>query len=294
MDADAAHIISVGGQQRGAFGNGHLQLGPPRTAPWVSSAFIANPLIEQAVAAILGEGAFLSFYNGNCNSPDSGVQVLHRDSSPWGAAGDTDDSRATAINVNFSTRAITAANGGPEIWPGSHRDPAEPDLEAERRAAAPPIQLEAPAGAVAFRDHRCAHSPCPPAQLLAKHPNDLSNYDWVWRRMWHRGVPNTSGLMRQMVSLNFDRRERQSDNRLRVRVLDKDGVVSRHLVEAEPDLDRRLVFSSDCEAAFAVPSRYGVDRNVRFVEGPVDHFSGIFDPGGAKAGPIDLSNLARM
>ena len=91
-----------------------------------------------------------------------------------------------------------------------------------------------------------------------------------------------------------DRRERQSDNRLRLRVQDKDGVVSRHLVEAEPDLDRRLVFSSDCEAAFAVPSRHGVDRNVRFVEGPVDHFSGIFDPGGAKAGPVDLPNLARM
>ena len=115
MDADAAHIISVGGQQRGAFGNGHLQLGPPRTAPWVSSAFIANPLIEQAVAAILGEGAFLSFYNGNCNSPDSGVQVLHRDSSPWGAAGDTDDSRATAMIETAKVRYRRAGAPGPKV-----------------------------------------------------------------------------------------------------------------------------------------------------------------------------------
>ena len=70
-----------------------------------------------------------------------------------------DAQNARSDEASFSTRAITAANGGPEIWPGSHRDPAEPDLEAERRIAAPPIQLEAPAGAVAFRDHRCAHSP---------------------------------------------------------------------------------------------------------------------------------------
>ena len=57
--AAASHAKRTGGQQRGAFGNGHLQLGPPRTAPWVSSAFIANPLIEQA------GGLALDWYDGD-------------------------------------------------------------------------------------------------------------------------------------------------------------------------------------------------------------------------------------
>lgn len=111
MDFDASIILGRGGQDRGAFGNGHLQLGPPRTSPWVRSEFVANDLIEQVVAAILGPDPFLSFYNGNCNTPGSGSQKLHRDSSPWGDAGSPEFTKTTTLNVNFSTRAITAANG---------------------------------------------------------------------------------------------------------------------------------------------------------------------------------------
>ena len=77
-------LVAVGWQQRGAFGNGHLQLGPPRTAPWVSAAFVANPLIEQVAADILGQGAFMSFYNGNCNSPNSVENSDKSNSSRWG------------------------------------------------------------------------------------------------------------------------------------------------------------------------------------------------------------------
>jgi hypothetical protein len=155
MDADASQIVASGGQSRGEFGNGHLQLGPPRGAPFVSSQFVANPLIEQCVAAILGEGAFLSFYNGNCNSPGSGSQKIHRDSSPWGDAGSPERLQATVINVNFSTREISSENGGPEIWPASHLDGGEPEdpasQAARRGAGSPPIHLEMPVGAVAFR-----------------------------------------------------------------------------------------------------------------------------------------------
>ena len=155
MDSDANQILAVGGQSRGEFGHGHLQLGPPRVAPFVSAQFVANPLIEQVVAAILGEGAFLSFYNGNCNSPHSGSQKLHRDSSPWGAAGASESMHATVINVNFSPRDICCENGATEVWPGSHMDGADPEQQAAQEArqgqGSPPIQIEMPAGAVAFR-----------------------------------------------------------------------------------------------------------------------------------------------
>ena len=38
-----------------------LQLGPPREAPWVVEAFVANQLVEQCVAAFLGPEPFLAF-----------------------------------------------------------------------------------------------------------------------------------------------------------------------------------------------------------------------------------------
>ena len=155
MDSDATQIVAAGGQNRGDFGHGHIQLGPPRVAPFVSAQFVANPLIEQVVAAILGEGAFLSFFNGNCNSPGSGSQKLHRDSSPWGDAGPSGPLQATVINVNFSPRDISCENGAPEVWPGSHMDGAEPEQPAAQAArvskGCPPIQIEMAAGAVAFR-----------------------------------------------------------------------------------------------------------------------------------------------
>ena len=157
--APAAQIVASGGQERGEFGHGHLQLGPPRVRPFVSAQLVANPLVEQVVAAILGRGAFLSFYNGNCNSPHSGRQKLHRDISPWGRAGSSEPLQATVINVNFSTRDICCDNGATEVWPGSHLDGAEPEqrsAQAARRALGfPPIQIEMPMGAVAFRGASC-------------------------------------------------------------------------------------------------------------------------------------------
>ena len=37
--------------------------GFPRSAPWVDSRVVANPLIEHVVSAVLGKGAFMSFCN---------------------------------------------------------------------------------------------------------------------------------------------------------------------------------------------------------------------------------------
>ena len=86
MDSDAAAIASTREfswqfGERGGFGGGHLQLGPPRCAPWVREEHVANPIIEQIAAAILGPAPFLSWFSGNCNSPGSAPQVTHPDHS---------------------------------------------------------------------------------------------------------------------------------------------------------------------------------------------------------------------
>eukprot|EP01050_Picozoa_sp_SAG11_P045071 SAG11_NODE_22259_length_409_cov_0.906452_2_plen_91_part_01 len=36
----------------GEFGYGHMQLGLPRCAPWVHPDIVANPILEQLVAAV--------------------------------------------------------------------------------------------------------------------------------------------------------------------------------------------------------------------------------------------------
>lgn len=57
MHADAQRLVGSGfwppQPERGAFGNGHIQLGPPRCAPWVHEDVLANPIIEQLVAGVL-------------------------------------------------------------------------------------------------------------------------------------------------------------------------------------------------------------------------------------------------
>ena len=62
----------------------------------------------------------------------------------------------------------------------------------------------------------------------------------------------------------------------------------------ESQTDWRLVFSADCRAAFARPSRYTVNRNVRFVDGPVNHFDNVFGPGGAAEGEADPGESVSM
>jgi hypothetical protein len=47
-----------------------------------------------------------------------------------------------------------------------------------------------------------------------------------------------------------------------------------------------LLFSSDARPAFARPNPH-VDRNVMFVDGPVNHFASAFVPGGAVPGAPD-------
>ena len=204
MDSDAAAILSTRdfswqfGDREG-FGGGHLQLGPPRQGCWVREEFVCNPIIEQVAAAILGPEPFLSWYNGNCNVPGSGQQVLHPDHE-WAFATAADAAaeghpwphRATTINVNFGTADVDSSNGGTEIWPvrlslcsvcqsvlsflgadrkGSHNDVEAarytledgapraveeqlPEVYETRRREHPPIILDIPLGAVAFRDHR--------------------------------------------------------------------------------------------------------------------------------------------
>lgn len=177
MDADSQSLINA--RKWGGAGEipGHLQQGPPPFAPYVFRDIVANPFAIQVTKAILGEGAYNRFYNGNANCPGSGTQPLHGDTPHlWQ---DMPHAHPTAsLVVNVSLVDVTEENGATELWPGTHlipvnRGPITATLEAQRRESVPPVRANARKGSLLIRD----------------------------MRLWHRGVPNYSSQVRHMIAM---------------------------------------------------------------------------------------------
>ncbi len=169
----------IGREQWGGAGRvpHHLQQGAPPHAPYIFPDIVANPITNQVTVALLGEGAYNSFYNGNTNCPGSGLQPLHMDTGHlWP---DLNPSHPTAtVVVNFALRDVSADDGAIELWPGTHLigdvgRRIDDEDEAKRRAELPPVRGETKKGSALIRD----------------------------MRMWHRGVPNPSDIPRHMVAL---------------------------------------------------------------------------------------------
>ena len=118
LDFAAAHYVATdkgiergpqGGFPRDPLAPG-LQIcsGLPRQAPWVHKEIVANPIIEQVVAAVMGGDIFLRYYNCNSSCPGSGRQMIHQDAAhAWktedeaAAASESWPHRVTRVFVNF-------------------------------------------------------------------------------------------------------------------------------------------------------------------------------------------------
>jgi hypothetical protein len=177
MDEDSQKLISV--KKWGGAGQikGHLQQGPPRSAPYVFADVVSNPFVIQVTKGLLGEGVFNSFYNGNTNSPGSGTQPLHRDGSQLWPGLEVAHPAASVV-VNICPVDASEENGSVEIWPGTHLEingdgPVDKETEDARRKVAPPIRGNLKKGSVLIRD----------------------------TRLWHRGVPNPSDRPRHMIAM---------------------------------------------------------------------------------------------
>jgi hypothetical protein len=260
-------------------GPGHLQLGPRRYGAYVDADLVANQLIESVIAELLGEGAWLGFYNGNVNCPGSGFQPLHFDRPfSWKteaeakAAGQSWPPPTTTVSCSVALSPITEATGATEIYPGTHREiavtkwqPREqpgnyPELVSEW---GPPASMTIPAGGVCFRDPR----------------------------MWHRGVPNPSASPRPMLALTYHSGLSQHQTGL---LVDDMSPADKQRCDEDPALkllqsgeigDGRLVFDESARRAFeSDPSAHGIYRNARFVTAPetVNHFLDAHLLGGAR------------
>ena len=181
MAADTVQLLEFleanGGNPRA---RGHLQQGPPPYPEYVFAEVVINSFAVQVAKKMLGEHAFLSFYNGNTNCPGSELQHVHLDGSHlwphWEIATPT-----CSLVINVPPADCTLENGAIELWPGTHRMPGRYDggvkdsLLEERRKNTPPVQVTTQKGDLLIRDVR----------------------------LWHRGVPNESNEARQMIAMVY-------------------------------------------------------------------------------------------
>jgi ectoine hydroxylase-related dioxygenase (phytanoyl-CoA dioxygenase family) len=262
-----------------ATGRGHLQLGLRRYAPYVREDLVANPLIENIVAAVLGPDAWLGFYNGNVNLPGSVHQPVHYDRPySWRSRAQAEEDGQswppppTTLSCSVALTEITQANGATEIYPGSHRETDVAQLPIGERISehpdllerwSPPARMPIPCGAVCFRDPR----------------------------MWHRGVPNPGDQVRPMIALTYHSGRCLSWRGRLVRDIDSSDVErckrdpSLKLLDDGGLADGRLVFEESTREVFeSADSPHQVNRNVRFVSSPhrVNHFLDAHQLGGAR------------
>jgi hypothetical protein len=278
-DAEQVRALGEATPHEKATGAGHLQLGLRRYAPFVKAELVANALIENVVAAVLGPNAWLGFYSGNVNLPGSVHQPLHYDRPfSWRTKekalkdGQSWPPPTTTLSCSVALTELTEENGATEIYPGTHHETAVTEWPLGERISkhpelierwGPPQRMIVPAGGVCFRDPR----------------------------MWHRGVPNPSEQARPMIALTYhSERCRHWRGRL-TKNMDQSAVEA---CRQNPALrvmddgslgDGRLVFEENARDAFtSTESRHGINRNVRFADSSerVNHFLDAHLVGGAR------------
>lgn len=168
---------------------GHLSQPMPRSGEHIYGDVVANPLLIQVTAAILGEGVHMHFYNGNTNMPGSPVQFLHRDAPHlW----PDPVHPVTSLVVNIAPVDVDESNGATELWPGTHHivglTGVTSEAEEERRVVAPPVRAVTRKGDAVIRDPR----------------------------LWHRGMPNHTAEPRHMVAMVHSKWFYERDTAIRV------------------------------------------------------------------------------
>lgn len=215
MDQDTEKLIAD--KHWGGAGRvkGHLQQGAPPFAPYIFPDVVSNAFAIQVSKGVLGEGVYNSFYNGNTNTPKSGLQPVHRDLQQLWPQWDGVHP-PTSLVVNVFPLDVDENNGCTEIWPGSHHipGPITDKMVKARSAEVAPVPAVAPKGSVIVRD----------------------------LRLWHRGVPNTSGEFRHMVAMIH------------------------HI--AWYGRRQKLLFNTGCQDAFVSED---LDHNAEFVDEPLDY-----------------------
>jgi hypothetical protein len=160
---------------------GNIQQDPPPFPPYLFRDVLLNEIVIAVTTAVLGRGIKNTLYTGNTALPGEERQPVHADTVHLWPRLEVAHPPVHLV-VNVPTVAMSAENGGTEIWPGTHRDttltaghdikvPA--DALERRRREAPPIQPTVRKGGVLIRD----------------------------MRLWHAGMPNRTDRPRPLIAM---------------------------------------------------------------------------------------------
>eukprot|EP00041_Stephanoeca_diplocostata_P003599 m.36162 g.36162 ORF g.36162 m.36162 type:complete len:421 (+) comp14454_c0_seq1:128-1390(+) len=278
LDLDCTHAWSDLMDDGGTNSNpveripGHLRIGLPRTAPWVLPDMVANPIIEQVVAALMPSplGRLIGWTGSTAipDGPDGHVWMnsdwLWRNPEAAEKAGHTWPPPTTTVIVDFTTQVydVMEENGAFELWPGTHMDTRvatfrHPNLRGRRRVGASyhpswgntdeAFEREC---AAEIAERREQH---PPVRCLL--PRGMVCFRDA--RTWTRNVSNSCHWPTHVLSLAYESTSTASLPGVRL-----DGYA---------DAREKLVFSQTAQSAFDGPVS-AVDRNIRFVDTElVDH-----------------------
>ena len=179
-----AHLEGRGGLdalEGKTFGKNHVGFHPPLVAPLADSRIVAHPIAVQLMRELLGPDLQCGFYNTNTAMPGSGIQPVHRDTTPLFGVSFPVPHPVSTLVLNVPLCDFDLENGSTEVWPGSHllvdlRPEDGKDLEA-RAADLPSARTNLKLGSLVLRD----------------------------MRMFHRGMPNRSDSPRTMLALVYSR-----------------------------------------------------------------------------------------
>lgn len=176
MEADIPELVR---RVRINMSKGQFHHSPPPFAPYVFLDVVANPIVTSVCEAAIQSPVQLSFLSGNTNLPGSEAQALHRDIGNLWAAMDFSHP-PSMLSVHIPLVDMGPANGGTEIWPGTHRlahldGNAGYGLGPDGKPVRAPEQPTCRAGGVLLRD----------------------------ARGWHRAMPNTTEEPRVMLGLVY-------------------------------------------------------------------------------------------
>jgi hypothetical protein len=186
LDADTLAMLRRAGVEASP---GHISQPMPRSPDHVFADVVANPLLIQVTARLLGDGLHNHFYNCNTNMPGSDRQALHRD-APY--LWPDPIHPVISVVINIAPVAVDEVNGAIELWPGTHRILGSTGVgemaEAERRAVVPPVRVVTAKGDAVLRDPR----------------------------LWHRGMPNLGTEPRHMIAMVHSKGFYRSETRIAV------------------------------------------------------------------------------
>ena len=170
-------------------------LSPPLNHPWLFKEICYNEFVIQVNHALLGNGLYWNFYASSTVHPYEGrKQETHHDTGPLFPSPMHDyPTPPHLLVVNIPLTDFTEENGATEVWLGSHKEtrtltspfnftPAEgtdiyESLLEERRQCDTVLQMTARKGSAVIRDIR----------------------------IYHGGMPNKTGQLRQMISMVHSR-----------------------------------------------------------------------------------------